>query len=60
MRWLRRILRFRAPLWVYAAAFFGPLAIAALATVLAIATGAPTGRVAGLQHWPSCSSSSAW
>lgn len=45
MRWLRRIARFRAPAWVYTAAFFVPLGIVALCTILAIATGAPTGPV---------------
>ena len=45
MRWLRRIARLRAPVWVYTAAFFVPLGIAALCTVFAIATGAPTGPV---------------
>ena len=43
MRWLKRIVRFRAPLWVYAAAFFGPLGIAALSTIFAIAVGTPAG-----------------
>jgi membrane protease YdiL (CAAX protease family) len=45
MRWLRRIARFRAPVWVYTAAFFVPLGIAALSTVLAIAIGTPVGPV---------------
>ena len=41
--WLKRIARFRAPLWVYATAFFGPLGIAALSTIFAIAIGTPAG-----------------
>ncbi len=41
--WLRRIARVRAPLWVYATAFFGPLGIAALSTIFAIAVGTPAG-----------------
>ncbi len=41
--WLKRVARFRAPLWVYAAAFFGPLGIAALSTIFAIAIGTPAG-----------------
>ena len=42
MTWLRRIARFRAPLWVYAVAFFGPLAIILASIGLASASGAPT------------------
>ncbi len=45
MRWLRRLIRFRAPAWVYTAAFFVPLGIAALATIFAIAVGTPTGHL---------------
>jgi len=45
MRWLKRLIRFRAPVWVYTAAFFVPLGIAALSTVFAIAVGAPAGPV---------------
>ncbi len=44
-RWLKRLVRFRAPVWVYTAAFFVPLGIAALATVLSIAIGTPPGPV---------------
>ncbi len=39
--WLKRIIRFRAPLWVYATAFFGPLGIAALSTLFALSIGTP-------------------
>ena len=52
--WLKRIARFRAPLWVYATAFFGPLGIAALSTVFAIAIGTPAGRAADLRSRRSC------
>ncbi len=45
LRWVRRFMRFRAPVWVYTAAFFVPLGIGALSTVLAIATGTPPGPV---------------
>jgi membrane protease YdiL (CAAX protease family) len=43
MRWLRRLVRFRAPAWIYTAAFFVPLGIGALSAVFAIAVGTPTG-----------------
>ncbi len=43
MAWLKRIARFRAPLWVYATAFFGPLGIAALSTLFALSIGTPAG-----------------
>ncbi len=43
MAWLKRIVRFRAPLWVYATAFFGPLGIAALSTLFALSIGTPAG-----------------
>ena len=41
MAWLKRIVRFRAPIWVYSTAFFVPLGIAATASVLAIGYGMP-------------------
>ncbi|MEX2319588.1 MAG: hypothetical protein WD626_07020, partial [Bauldia sp.] len=40
--WWRRILRFRAPVWVYAVAFVGPLAVILASLWLATATGVPT------------------
>jgi membrane protease YdiL (CAAX protease family) len=40
-RWLLRLAKIRAPIWVYATAFFGPLGIAALATLFARAIGTP-------------------
>jgi uncharacterized protein len=45
VRWLRRLVIFRAPLWVYATSFFVPLGIAALCIIFAIASGAPTGSI---------------
>lgn len=39
--WFYRILRFRAPVWIYAVAFFVPLAIIAASAGLAIAVGMP-------------------
>lgn len=41
--WLRRVVRFRAPLWVYAVLFFVPLAIILASVGLAIALGTPHG-----------------
>jgi len=43
LRWLRRLGQFHAPLWVYAAAFFIPLAIILASVGLAIAVGTPAG-----------------
>lgn len=40
--WWRRILRFRAPIWIYAVAFVIPLAIILASIWLATATGVPT------------------
>jgi membrane protease YdiL (CAAX protease family) len=48
MRWLRRLARFRAPVWVYTAAFFVPLGIPALTTILTLATGIAPGPVPNL------------
>ncbi len=45
MRWLRRLVRFRAPVWVYTTAFFVPLGVAALSAVLAIGAGMPVDTV---------------
>jgi membrane protease YdiL (CAAX protease family) len=41
-KWWRRIVRFRAPVWVYAVAFAGPLAVILASLWLATATGVPT------------------
>jgi len=41
-RWLRRIVRFAAPLWVYAVAFLVPLALIVAAVLLAKAVGTPS------------------
>ncbi len=41
--WWRRLLRFRAPVWLYAVAFFVPLAIIIASIWLAIALGTPAG-----------------
>ncbi len=41
--WLKRIVCFRAPLWVYGTAFFIPLGIVVLSAILAISIGTPAG-----------------
>lgn len=45
--WWQRILRFRAPLWIYGVAFFAPLAIILASLWLAAASGAPTQPLPG-------------
>jgi membrane protease YdiL (CAAX protease family) len=42
LTWLRRLSRFRAPLWIYSVAFFGPLLVILVSIGLATASGAPT------------------
>jgi uncharacterized protein len=41
--WWRRILRFKAPVWVYAVAFFVPLGIIVISMILAVSFGAIAG-----------------
>lgn len=45
MGWLKRIGKFRAPIWVYAVSFFVPLGLAALCGIFAIAAGAQIAAV---------------
>ncbi len=42
-QWWRRLMRFRAPVWLYALVFFVPLAIIIASIWLAIAVGTPAG-----------------